>query len=69
MKKKTKRAIILRLDEDVVHRVDEVRTPLRMNRSTWLRKAVARNLQYNAERDLPVVACQDVQAALLPECV
>jgi hypothetical protein len=65
--KKTKRAIILRLDGDVVDRIDEVRHP--MNRSTWLRKAVARNLQHATEHELPVVARREVQSVLLQECI
>ena len=69
MKKRTKRAIILRLDEHVLDRVHEVRTPLRMNRSTWLRKAVARNLQFTTDHELPVVARREIQSVLMPECL
>ena len=69
MKNNAKRAIILRLDRAVLARIDEVRCPLRMDRSTWLRKAVARNLQYNTERELPVVAHPEIQSALMPECL
>ena len=54
--KETKRAIILRLDPSVLDRIDEVCHTLRTNRSTWLRKAVARDLQYNLEHELPVLA-------------
>ena len=50
-------------------RIDEVRCPLRMDRSTWLRKAVARNLQYATEHELPVVAHPEIQSALMPECL
>jgi len=39
---------------------------LRMDRSTWLRKAVARNLAHNLEHELPIVARREVQAALMP---
>jgi hypothetical protein len=63
---KTKRAIVLRLDESVLDRIDSVRHTLRMDRTTWLRKAVARNLAYNLERELPVVAGREIQAALMP---
>jgi hypothetical protein len=63
---KSKRAIVLRLDESVVDRIDSVRHPLRMDRTAWLRKAVARNLAYNLERELPLVAGRDIQAALMP---
>jgi predicted transcriptional regulator len=64
-----RRPITLRLDQAVVTRIDEVRRPLRMNRSTWLRKAVARNLRYNTERELPVVASREIQSVLMPESV
>jgi hypothetical protein len=67
--KTPRRTITLRLDQAVVARIDEVRCPLRMNRSTWLRKAVARNLRYNTERELPVVTGREIQSALMPECV
>lgn len=64
--RKSKRAIVLRLDENVVDRIDSVRHTLRMDRTTWLRKAVARNLAYNLERELPIVAGREIQAALMP---
>ena len=61
-----KRAIVLRLDENTVNRIDNVRHTLRMDRTTWLRKAVARNLAYNLERELPIVSGKEIQAALMP---
>ncbi|HUI53491.1 MAG TPA: hypothetical protein VLY04_00875 [Bryobacteraceae bacterium] len=64
--KRAKRAIVLRLDEAIVDRIDSVRHPLRMDRTTWLRKAVARNLAYNVEHELPIVAGREVQAVLMP---
>ena len=67
--KTPRRTITLRLDRAVVARIDEVRCPLRMDRSTWLRKAVARNLKYATEHELPVVAHRDIQSALMPECL
>jgi predicted transcriptional regulator len=63
--KKSKRAIVLRLDDSVVDHIDTVRHTLRMDRTTWLRKAVARNLKYNLEHELPLVAGRDIQAALM----
>ena len=63
---KSKRAIVLRLNEDTVNRIDNVRHTLRMDRTTWLRKAVARNLAYNIEKELPIVAGRDTQAVLMP---
>jgi len=67
--KQKKRPFILRLDGSVVDRIDEVRQTLRMSRSDWLRKAVARNLQYNIEHELPVVARREIQSVLMQECV
>ena len=64
--KKAKRPIVLRLDETVVDRIDLVRHTLRMDRTTWLRKAVARNLAYNFEHELPIVAGEEIQAVLMP---
>lgn len=64
--KKAKRAIVLRLDEIIVDQIDSVRHKLRMDRTTWLRKAVARNLAYNFERELPIVTGKEIQAALMP---
>jgi hypothetical protein len=63
---KSKRAIVLRLDETTVNSIDNVRHTLRMDRTTWLRKAVARNLAYNIEKELPIVAGLDIQAVLMP---
>jgi len=68
MNKPTKIAIVLRLDQCMVDRIDEARRPLRMNRSTSLRKAVARNLQYATEHELPLVARKEIQSALMAEC-
>lgn len=64
--KRPQKAIVLRLDSSVLDRIDSVRHPLRMDRTTWLRKAVARNLAYNVEHELPIVAGRDIQAVLMP---
>jgi hypothetical protein len=64
--KKSKKAIVLRLEESTVNRIDNVRHTLRMNRSTWLRKAVARNLAYNINNEIPIVAGREIQKALMP---
>ena len=63
--KKVKKAIVLRLDETTVNKIDNVRHTLRMDRTTWLRKAVTRHLAYN-ERELPIVAGREIQAVLMP---
>jgi hypothetical protein len=54
------------LDESVVDRIDSARHTLRMDRTTWLRKAVARNLSYNVQHELPIVGDREIQAALMP---
>jgi len=64
--KKSKRAIVLRLDDNTVNRIDSVRHTLRMDRTMWLRKAVARNLAYNVEHELPIVGGREIQSALMP---
>jgi hypothetical protein len=63
--RKAKKAIVLRLDENIVNRIDSARHIMRMDRTTWLRKAVARNLLHN-ERELPLVDKRDIQAVLMP---
>jgi len=57
----------VRLDEAVVERIDEMRQPLRMTRSGWLRKAVARNLECSLEHDISVVVPRDIQLLSTPE--
>lgn len=66
MKKKTVFPIILRLNEDVVDAIDAARHSLRMDRTTWLRVAVQRNLKHNLEHDLPLVESREIQSALRP---
>ena len=65
MKKKKTCPIILRLDEDVVDAIDEVRYSLRMNRSEWLRKAVSRNLEHN-KQELRIIDYPEIRAVLMP---
>jgi len=65
--KTPRKTITLRLDQAVVARIDRMRQPLRMTRSSWLRKAVARNLQANMEQEMPVVASRKIQSVLTPE--
>lgn len=65
--KKTKRfPIILRLDEKIVDAIDEARHSLRMDRTTWLRIAVQRNLKRNLEHELPLIESREIQAVLHP---
>jgi hypothetical protein len=62
----TKRAIVLRLDADIVDRIDEVRWSLNMDRTCWLRKAVRTQLAIAEDRELPLLRQQpDIRRALL----
>ena len=61
----SKRAIVLRLDESVVNRIDNVRHTLRMDRTMWLRKAVARNLAYNIQHELRIPRDADQRSELM----
>jgi predicted transcriptional regulator len=61
-----KRAIVLRLDANTVNRIDNVRHTMRMDRSTWLRRAVAKHLAHNLEHELPLLERREIQAALMP---
>jgi hypothetical protein len=63
--KNKKCCIVLRLDESVVDAIDSVRDSLRMDRSTWLRKAVARNLEQN-KREVRLVDRPEIRAVLMP---
>jgi hypothetical protein len=63
--KNKKCPIILRLDESVVAAIDFVRDTLRMDRTTWLRKAVARNLEQN-KKELRLIDHPDIRAVLTP---
>jgi hypothetical protein len=64
--KKAKLAIVLRLDENTVDRIDAVRHTMRMDRTAWLRRAVAKHLAHNIEYELPILDRRDIQAALMP---
>jgi metal-responsive CopG/Arc/MetJ family transcriptional regulator len=64
---KNKRAIILRLDDSVVDQIDAVRFELgRMDRTTWLRKAVRSQLEYARRNELPLLQNVDIRRALQP---
>lgn len=66
MKKTKIFPIILRLNEEVVDAIDAARYSLRMERTTWLRIAVQRNLKHNLEHELPLIEQREIQAALRP---
>jgi hypothetical protein len=61
-----KRAIVLRLPEEVVDRIDAVRHELRMDRTTWLRKAVRSQLEYAHRNELPLMQDPAIRRALQP---
>jgi len=66
MKIKSKRAIVLRLPEDVVDHIDDVRHELRMDRTTWLRKAVRSQLEHAYRHELPLLQDAAIRRALQP---
>jgi hypothetical protein len=61
-----KRAIVLRLSEDVVDRIDAIRQELRMDRTTWLRKAVRSQLEHAIRYELPLMNDPNIRRALRP---
>lgn len=65
--KTPRKTITLRLDRALVARIDEVRQPLRMTRSGWLRNSIARCLRFTTDHELPVVARREIQSILMPE--
>jgi metal-responsive CopG/Arc/MetJ family transcriptional regulator len=65
MKKKKKCAIVLRINEDVLDAIDEMRDVFRLNRSQWLRKAIARNLQRN-RHELRLIDRPEIRSVLAP---
>jgi hypothetical protein len=66
LNKKKKLPIILRLDEQLVDAIDAARHSLSMDRTTWLRIAVQRNLKQNLEQELPLIGLREIQAILHP---
>ncbi len=63
---KKKKAIVLRLPEDVVAHIDSVRNELRMDRTAWLRKAVRSQLQHALWHELPLFQDAAIRRALQP---
>ena len=59
-----KRAIVLRLDESTVDSIDSVRHSMRMDRTAWLRRAVAKHLAHNLEHEVPLLNRREIQEAL-----
>jgi hypothetical protein len=65
MEKRSKQAIVLRLDATVVDAIDEARYDMRLNRTQWIRKAIARNLERNRE-ELRIIDHPEIRAVLMP---
>lgn len=66
MNAKQKRAIVLRLAEEVVDQIDAVRHELRMNRTMWLRKAIRQQLEHSRRNELPLMRDPAIRRALQP---
>ena len=47
--------LLLRLHPRIVRAVDDVASTLRMNRSEFIRKSIARNLDYATKNEVPLV--------------
>jgi len=62
---KSQQAIILRLDTAMVDAIDEARYDKRLNRTQWLRKAIARNSDRNRE-ELRIINQPQIRAVLTP---
>jgi len=65
MNKNKRCAIVLRINQDVLEAIDEMRDVFRMNRSQWLRKAITRNLQQN-HHELRLIDRPEIRSVLVP---
>jgi predicted transcriptional regulator len=59
-------ALTLRLDKAVIAEIDAVAGAMRMCRTTWIRRAIRRNMAYSKEHELPLLQGADIQAVLMP---
>jgi predicted transcriptional regulator len=59
-------AIVLRMSPDLLGRVDDVRESLSMSRTSWLRKAIRRQLEFTQDHELPLVQDPAIRRALQP---
>ena len=63
--KPTKRAIILRLEESLVDRIDSVAHELRMpSRSHYIRRSLERALEFSQTHEVPLLNDPKLQRAL-----
>lgn len=58
--------LTLRLERAVVDEIDLVATAMRMCRTTWIRRAIKRNLAFAKAHELPLLQQADIQAVLMP---
>jgi metal-responsive CopG/Arc/MetJ family transcriptional regulator len=66
MRSSKRKAIILRLPQEMIDMIDAVREEVRMNRTAWLRKTIRRQLEYTRQNDLPVLRDPAIRRALMP---
>jgi hypothetical protein len=58
--------LTLRLEKAVIAEIDLVASAMRMCRTTFIRRAIKRNLAYAKEHELPLIQQPDIQAVLMP---
>jgi hypothetical protein len=58
--------LTLRLQKKMIMDIDSVSRDCRMNRTQWIRRALARNLAYSIEHELPILDDPKIQAVLTP---
>jgi predicted transcriptional regulator len=61
-------AVLLRVDRRTVRAVDNVASTLRMNRSEFIRKSIARNLDYALKNEVPLVLNNPLLRNALDRC-
>jgi predicted transcriptional regulator len=64
--KNQNRAIVMRLPEAVVERLDVAANALRMSRSAYMRRAVVRGLQFSEDKEMPLLESAAIRRALTP---
>jgi predicted DNA-binding protein len=60
------KAIVLRLPEEMVEAIDDVRHELRMNRTAWIRKAIRAQIENSKRYELPLFKDAALRRALQP---
>lgn len=58
--------LTLRLQKEMIADIDLVSHACRLNRSEWIRRAIARNLSYTKEHELPILNDPNIQSVLMP---